>query len=126
METSYDVRIWKTEVYGGARTDEHTVRWAVAGHPWRQTFQDGGAGRRVPLGAGHGVPTGEAFGIESGRPVSMERAQRRVSWLSFAREYAVMKWPHLAAELATQYRACADERDAGAPTTTDRGRPPET
>jgi hypothetical protein len=39
---------------------------------------------------------GEAFGIESGRPVSMERAQRRVSWLAFAREYVTMKWPHLA------------------------------
>ena len=39
METSYDVRIWKTEVYEGARRTSHTVRWSVAGHPWRQTFK---------------------------------------------------------------------------------------
>jgi hypothetical protein len=30
------------------------------------------------------------------RPVSMERAERQVSWFDFAREYTVMKWPHLA------------------------------
>lgn len=33
METSYDVRIWKTQVYRGARTTTHTVRWGAAGRP---------------------------------------------------------------------------------------------
>ena len=33
-ETSYDVRIWKTQIYRGARTTTHTVRWGVAGRPW--------------------------------------------------------------------------------------------
>jgi integrase len=39
---------------------------------------------------------GEAFGVESGRPVSMQRAERQVSWFDFVREYAQVKWPHLA------------------------------
>jgi hypothetical protein len=95
METSYDIRIWKTQVYRGARTTTYTVRWSVAagrgksrsGRPLAEAFRSElvTAARR-----------GEAFGIESGRPVSMERAERQVSWFDFAREYAQIKWPHLA------------------------------
>ena len=67
---------------------------------------------------------GEAFGVESGRPVSMERAQRRVSWLAFAREYAVMKWPHLAPN-SWRNTARALTNATLALLTSDRGRPPD-
>ena len=39
METSYDVRIWKVEVYRGTRRTSYTVRWSVAGKPRGQTFK---------------------------------------------------------------------------------------
>ena len=74
MDTSYDVRIWKTEVYEGARRTSHTVRWSVAGRPWRQTFKTAALADAFRSELVTASRKGEAFGIESGRPVSMERA----------------------------------------------------
>ena len=123
-ETSYDVRIWKTEVYEGARRTSHTVRWSVAGRPWRQTFKTAALADAFRSELVTAARRGEAFGVESGRPISMERAQRRVSWLAFAREYAVMKWPHLAPN-SRRNTARALTNATLALVTTDRARPPD-
>ena len=37
--TSYDVRVYKTEVYKGARVTTHYVRWQVAGRRFRKSFR---------------------------------------------------------------------------------------
>ena len=123
-ETSYDVRIWKTEVYEGARRTSHTVRWSVTGRPWRQTFKTAALADAFRSELVTAARRGEAFGVESGRPISMERAQRRVSWLAFAREYAVMKWPHLAPN-SRRNTARALTNATLALVTTDRARPPD-
>ena len=39
METSYDVKFWKIEVYNGARMRSYRVRWIVAGRMWRESFR---------------------------------------------------------------------------------------
>jgi hypothetical protein len=52
MNTTYDVRIWKTEVYQGARTTTYYVRWTVAGKSWREGFKTSGVGIRVQIGPG--------------------------------------------------------------------------
>ena len=36
METSYDVKVWKIDVYNGARTTSYRVRWVVAGRRWHE------------------------------------------------------------------------------------------
>jgi hypothetical protein len=93
MDTSYDVRIWKVEVYSGARTTSHTVKWAVAGRRWREPFRTAAHADSFRSELLTATRRGEAFSVDTGRPQSMERAQRRVSWLAFAQEYVAMKWP---------------------------------
>jgi hypothetical protein len=43
LETTYDVRLWKTEVYKGARGASHRVRWVVAGRPFKEVFRTAAA-----------------------------------------------------------------------------------
>ena len=124
MDTSYDVRIWKVEVYAGARTTSHTVKWSVAGRRFREPFKTTALADAFRSELMSASRKGEAFGVESGRPVSMERAQRRVSWLAFAREYAGMKWPHLAPN-SRRNTARALTNATLALLTSDRGRPPD-
>lgn len=122
MEASYDVRIWKTEVYSGARTSTHTVRWIVGGRSWREPFKTAALAEAFRSELLRAARRGEAFDIESGRPASMQRAARRVSWLTFAQEYVVMKWPHLAPN-SRRNTARALTNVTLALVTTDRGRP---
>ena len=95
-DTSYDVKVWKIETYRGSRTSSYRVRWMVAGRPHRETFRTSAMADAFRSDLVQAARRGEAFGIESGRPVSMQRAEREICWFDFAREYASMKWPHLA------------------------------
>ena len=44
METTYDVRIYKTDVYRGKRTTTYKVLWVVAGRRRKEPLQDGCTG----------------------------------------------------------------------------------
>ncbi|MBB5871984.1 integrase [Allocatelliglobosispora scoriae] len=97
-ETTYDVRIWKTEVYKGKRATTHYVRWVVAGRSLREPFTSAplADGFRSDLVAA--ARKGEAFHIESGLPVSMVRQQNAsMTWYAFACSFADMKWKRAAA-----------------------------
>ena len=96
MDTSYDVRVWKIDVYRGAHTTTHTVRWSVAGRRWREPFRTHALADAFRSELTRATRRGEAFLVETGRPTSMDRAERQVNWLMFARQYAAMKWPQLA------------------------------
>ena len=103
-ETTYNVRIWKTQIYRGARTTTHTVRWGVAGRPWKESFRTAALAEAFRSELVTAARRGEAFGVESGRPVSMERAERQVSWFDFARAYSGDEVAAPCAELASQHR----------------------
>jgi hypothetical protein len=96
METSYDVRVWKTEVYKGARKTTHTVRWSVGGRRRKKTHGTAALAEAFRSELFSAARRGEAFVVDSGLPISVHRAEQQVSWFDFARQYAVMKWPHLA------------------------------
>ncbi len=96
MATTYDVRIWKILVYKGARATTYTVRWSVAGQPQRAPFRTHALADAFRSDLVQAARRGEAFIVETGRPASMDRAERQVNWLVFAREYAAMKWSQLA------------------------------
>ncbi|GAA0802025.1 integrase [Spirilliplanes yamanashiensis] len=97
METSYDVRLYKTYVYRGARTTTYWVRWKVAGEPFKEPF------KQKTLAAGFlsdltsAARKGEAFVVATGRPVSMHRASRDLSCYDLACSYVDLKWPRAAA-----------------------------
>jgi integrase len=124
MDTSYDVRIWSIESYHGARGTTFTVRWVVAGQRWREPFRTKPLADAFRSDLVQAARRGEAFVVETGRPASMDRAERQVNWLVFAREYAAMKWPHLAPN-SRRNTARALTAATLALVVSDRGRPDE-
>ncbi len=122
MDTSYDVRIWKTQVRVGARTSTHTVRWSVAGTPRKRGFRTAALADAFRSELVTAARRGEAFDVDSGEPASALRAQRQVTVLTFAEEYAAMKWPHLAPN-SRRNTARALTNITLAVVVSDRGRP---
>ena len=122
METTYDVRLWKTEEYQRKTGTSYYVRWVVAGKSWRESFAVKALAESFRADLVSATRKGEAFSIETGRPVSMTRAKRDVSWYTFACEFVDLKWPRVA---ATTRRTHAEALTAVTPLlfTTERGKP---
>jgi hypothetical protein len=99
MDTTYDVRIWKTEVYKGKRGTTYSVRWVVAGQHMREGFKSKALADSFRSDLVAAARKGEAFDVASGRPVSMQRNDREISWYEFACSFADMKWPRVAATI---------------------------
>jgi integrase len=97
VDTTYDVRIWKTGVYKGKHATSYYVRWGVAGKPWKEYFAQRSLADSFRAQLISAARKGEAFDIATGRPVSMQRAERDDSWYDFACAFVDMKWPHVAA-----------------------------
>ncbi|WP_433057078.1 tyrosine-type recombinase/integrase [Dactylosporangium sp. CS-033363] len=122
METTYDVRIWKTRVYEGTRGTTYYVRWSVAGRERKEAFKGKALSEGFRAELVTAARKGEAFDVESGLPVSMRRANRDMSWYELACAFADMKWPRVA---ATTRRTHAEALTAmtTALFTTERGKP---
>ncbi|MEU7821266.1 integrase [Catellatospora sp. NPDC049133] len=97
MTTTYDVRIWKNEVYVGKRTTTYWVLWSVAGQRRKEPFKTAALADSFRSGLVSAARVGEAFDVETGRPVSMLRAGRQATWLTLAQSFADAKWPRAAA-----------------------------
>jgi integrase len=92
MTTTYDVRVYKTEVWKGKRTITYYVRWKVGARPWKEPFRTcalADSFRSELVAAARG---GEAFDVATGRPISVVRAESTESWYGFACSYVDMKW----------------------------------
>ena len=93
-ETTYDVRIWKTEKYKGSRVTTYKVRWVVAGRPWKEPFRTTALAESFRSQLVTAARKGEAFDVSTGRPVSFGRGQiDGITWYEFACQYVDMKWP---------------------------------
>ena len=92
MDTTYDVRVYKTEVYRGARTTSHTVRWKAAQRPWRRTFRNAAQADVFRAELLAAARKGEAFHVDTGEPVSWQRDEPGMTWYEFACGYVDMKW----------------------------------
>jgi integrase len=97
MNTSYDVRVWKIDVYESARGSKYNtyyVRWRV-GHvsPFKEPFKTRTLAESFLSGLVAAMSKGEAFDLATGLPVSMVRAESDMGWYEFACAYVDMKWP---------------------------------
>jgi integrase len=97
LETSYNVRVYRTEVYRGAKVTSYRVRWKVGKEPHSETFRNSTQADSFRSEIVAAARKGEAFYVETGRPVSLERKQetpspRQLAWYQFACSYAAMKW----------------------------------
>lgn len=90
--TTYDVRIWKTEVRKGKKTTGHYVRWAVAGTSFRRSFRTSALATSFRSKLISASRDGIAFDVDSGLPITMLRAKTQINWIDFACDYIDMKW----------------------------------
>lgn len=91
-ETSFDVQIWKTDVYQGKKTTTYWVRWAVAGERQKEPFKTSALAESFRSELVTAARKGEAFYVDSGRPVSMQRIERDLSWYELACNYVDRTW----------------------------------
>lgn len=122
METTYDVRIYKTDVYRGTRTTTYKVLWVVAGRRRKEPFKTAALAESFRSELLAAARRGEAFYVDTGLPVSKARTNADMSWYDFACKFVDMKWPHVA---ATTRRTHAEAMTAltTAMFTSQRGKP---
>jgi integrase len=92
MDTTYDVRVWKTEVYKGKRATTYYVRWATAGEPHRKPFATDALADAFRSELKVAQRNGERFDISSGLPLSKLKDASNLSWYSLAVLYVDARW----------------------------------
>jgi hypothetical protein len=105
MDTTYDVRIWKTEIYRGKRGTSYYARWRVAKKTFRKPFGTRALADSFRSDLMSAARRGEAFGLSTGLPVSWARNDNAEMWYTFACRYTDMKWKRAA---ATSRRSTAE------------------
>lgn len=93
---TYDARIWKTEIYKGAKVTTYKVRWKTGPRRWKQPFRTKAQAASFEAELRSAASKGEAFDITTGRPVSWARHDNDMGWYDFCVSYVDMKWKHSA------------------------------
>src|SRR6266513_1012041 len=96
--TTYDARVYRTEVYKGKKTTTYHVRWKVGGKLWRDGFRTAAQADSFRSALMTAARKGEAFSLATGRPTAWERAKADTSWYEFACAYVDMKWKQASAK----------------------------
>ncbi len=124
MDTTYDVRIYKTEVYRGKRVSSYRVRWRADRQDWRRSFRTAAQADVFRAELLAAARKGEAFNVATGEPVSWQREEPGTTWYEFACAYVDMKWKTASAKYR---RAIAQALAAATPAmfADASGRPPD-
>jgi hypothetical protein len=99
-ETTYDVRVYKTDVYKGKEVTTYWVRWKVAGapKPFKEPFRHASQADSFRSKLNSAAKDGKAFSVTTGRPVEWERDKPKepgpppVTWYTLTLDYAKAKW----------------------------------
>jgi integrase len=119
---TYDVRIYKTEVYKGKRVTTYTVRWKVGPRAWKEPFRNKAQAESFLAELRSATKKGEAFNLKTGRPVSWQRTEGDMTWYDFACVFVDMKWKTASAKYRHDI-AYALTKATPALLATDRGKP---
>jgi hypothetical protein len=96
--TTFNVRVYRTEVYKGAEVTTYKVRWKVGGRLWKEGFRNAAQADSFRSALMTATRKGEAFSLATGRPMAWERAKAVISWYEFACAYVDMKWKQASAK----------------------------
>jgi integrase len=96
--TTFDARVYQTEVYKGRQVTTYWVRWKVDRTLWKEPFRTVAQADSFRSALLTAARKGEAFSLATGRPVAWERAKAETSWYEFACGYADMKWKQASAK----------------------------
>jgi site-specific recombinase XerC len=92
--TTYDFRVYKTEVYKGAQVTTHQVRWKTDRRLWKEGFRNAALADSFRSSLLTAACKGEAFSLTTGRPVSWQRSESALTWYALTLDYAAAKWPY--------------------------------
>jgi site-specific recombinase XerC len=95
-DTTYDVRVYRTDVYKGAKVTTYRVRWKTAHRFWREGFRNAALADSFRSSLLAAARTGEAFSLSTGRPTSWKRSESTFTWYALTLDYAAAKWPYAA------------------------------
>jgi integrase len=90
--TTYDARVYRTEVYKGKAVTTYHVRWKVGGKLWREGFRTAAQADSFRSALLTAARKGEVFSLTTGMPVAWERTKAATTWYEFACLYVDMKW----------------------------------
>jgi integrase len=96
--TTFNVRVYRTEVYKGAEVTTYKVRWKVGGRLWKEGFRNAAQADSFRSALLTAARKGESFSLATGRPTAWERAKADTSWYEFACAYVDMKWKQASAK----------------------------
>jgi integrase len=96
--TTYDARVYRTEVYKGSKVTTYKVRWKVGGRLWKEGFRTAAQADSFRSALLTAARHGEAFSLTTGRPTAWEREKTAASWYEFACTYVDMKWKQASAK----------------------------
>ncbi|MER6475776.1 tyrosine-type recombinase/integrase [Streptomyces filamentosus] len=97
MDTTYNVKFWKTGVNVGKRKTTHTVRWELNGREHRQTFVTAALAESFRAGLVSAARKGEAFSLSTGLPVSHISQAAGVTWYDFVIQFVDQLWARTSA-----------------------------
>ena len=75
--TTYDARVYRTEVYKGRQVTTYWVRWRVGGRLWKEAFRTVAQADSFRSALLTAPRKGEAFSMATGRPTAWEREKTR-------------------------------------------------
>ena len=96
--TTYDVRVYRTEVYKGRAVTTHRVRWKVGAKLCKEGFRTAAQADSFRSALLTAARKGETFSLATGRPVAWDRVKADTTWYEFACSYADMKWKQASAK----------------------------
>jgi integrase len=96
--TTYDVRIYRTEVYKGVKVTTYRVRWKAGNREWRQGFRTAAQADSFRSALLTAARRGEAFSLATGRPTAWMPEKAETTWYEFACRYVDMKWKQASAK----------------------------
>ncbi len=97
-DTTYDVRVYLTEVYRGVKVTTYGVRWKAGKRLWREGFRTAAQADSPRSALLTAARKGEAFSLITGRPTAWERKKTDTTWYEFACAYVDMKWKQASAK----------------------------
>src|SRR6516225_4344323 len=94
--TTYDVRVYRTEVYEGTKVTTYKVRWRTAHRLWKEGFRNAALADSFRSSLMTAARKGEAFSLSTGRPLSWEPKESTITWYALTLDYTAAKWPYAA------------------------------
>jgi hypothetical protein len=96
--TTYDARVYQTEVYKGRRVTTYWVRWKVGRKLWKEAFRTAAQADSFRSALLTAARKGETFSLATGRPTAWKREKAEATWYEFAYTYLDMKWKQASAK----------------------------